>query len=70
MSSKKKTKKDNPKDSQLIIRINASDRDRFVSLCKSLETSAAKEIRSFILGFINDHQTKSKKTATLKKTEK
>ena len=59
MPSKKKPKKDNQKDSQLIIRIDASDRDRFVSVCKSLDTSAAREIRRFIRGFLNEHPTKS-----------
>lgn len=61
MARGKKPKKDNRKDSQLIIRIDASDRDQFVSMCKSLDTSAAREIRRFIRGFLNEHSIKSKK---------
>ena len=56
MSETKKRKKLNKKDSQLIIRINGDERDRFVSLCEELDTSAAREIRRFIKGFLADHQ--------------
>ncbi len=52
MSEEKKTKKKKKKDSQLVIRINGEDRDRFVSLCDELDTSAAREIRRFIKEFI------------------
>ncbi|MCF7702428.1 hypothetical protein [Loktanella sp. M215] len=55
MTDKKKTKKKDLKDSQLIVRITASDRDRFVSLCDTLDTSAAREIRRFIRDFLRDH---------------
>lgn len=44
------------KDSQLIIRINGKERDAFVSLCDELNTSAAKEIRLFIRGFVEEHK--------------
>jgi hypothetical protein len=54
MAKKKKGKK----DSQLLIRINGADRDRFVSLCEELDTSAAREIRKFILRFLKEHQEK------------
>ena len=53
---KKKDKKSR-KDSQLLIRINIEQRDRFVSLCDRLDTSAAREIRKFIDSFINEHQS-------------
>jgi hypothetical protein len=59
MANKKKPKKQNLKDSQLIIRIGASDRDRFISLCAALDTSAAREIRRFIRDFLKEHQTQS-----------
>ncbi len=59
MPAKKKSKKKHPKDSQLIIRINVSDRDRFVSLCDSLDTSAAREIRRFIRDFVKEHDDQS-----------
>lgn len=53
-SKKKKTRK----DSQLVLRINQSERDRFVSLCDDLDTSAAREIRRFIRGFLDEHGDK------------
>ena len=56
MSDKKKSKKKQLKNSQLIIRINALDRDQFVSLCNSLDTSAAREVRRFIRDFIKEHE--------------
>lgn len=43
------------KDSQLIIRINGEERDRFVALCDELDTSAAREIRKFIKNFVAEH---------------
>ncbi|MBV0933714.1 hypothetical protein [Marinobacterium weihaiense] len=56
MSGKKKSK---AKNSQLVIRINDEERDRFVALCDELDTSAAREIRRFIRGFIEAHDTAS-----------
>jgi len=47
----KKTKK----DSQLVIRLNKGERDEFVALCDELDTSAAREIRLFIKGFVARH---------------
>ena len=60
MSEKKVRKKKNPKDSQLVIRINRADRDQFVELCEDLESSAAREIRKFMKRFVTDHKKKSK----------
>ncbi|MEL6476240.1 MAG: hypothetical protein AAFR17_02860 [Pseudomonadota bacterium] len=57
MTEAKKSKKTG-KDSQLVIRINKSERDRFVSLCDDLDTSAAREIRRFIRGFLDEHGDK------------
>ena len=48
-------KKQGKKDSQLIIRINSKERDDFVALCESLDTSAAREIRRFIRTFHKEH---------------
>ena len=53
--SGKSSKKKSRKDSQLIIRINGGERDAFVALCDDLDTSAAREIRRFIRGFLEDH---------------
>ncbi len=50
-----KTKKKNQKDSQLVMRLPKAERDAFVSLCKDLDTSAAREIRRFIRHFLNEH---------------
>jgi len=55
MSKTKKPKKDERKDSQLIIRIKGGDRDRFVAICEELDTSAAREIRRFIREFLQAH---------------
>lgn len=49
-------KKQDRKDSQLIIRINKADRDAFLDLCETLDTSAAREIRRFIREFTLSHQ--------------
>ena len=51
----KKKKKKKKKDSQLIIRLQKTDRDAFVELCDELDTSAAREIRRFINGFLKEH---------------
>jgi len=54
--SKKDEKKVNKKDAQLILRLNKQQRDAFVDLCKELDTSAAREIRRFIKGFLKEHR--------------
>ncbi|UTM58392.1 hypothetical protein L4174_006025 [Photobacterium sp. CCB-ST2H9] len=51
-SKKSKTGK---KDSQLIIRINSEERDAFVALCETLDTSAAREVRRFIRQFVKEN---------------
>ena len=53
--SPEKRKKKRKKDSQLVIRINGEDRDRFIDLCDELDTSAAREIRRFIQQFVQEH---------------
>ena len=50
----KKDKKNKKKDSQLVIRVSADERDAFVSLCDSLDTSASREIRRFMKRFVAD----------------
>lgn len=44
------------KNSQLVIRINEQERDRFVALCEEMDTSAAREVRRFIRGFLAQHE--------------
>jgi len=60
MSGKKKSK---PKNSQLVIRINNEERDRFVELCDELDTGAAREIRRFIRSFMAEHDASSNQPA-------
>jgi hypothetical protein len=55
MSGKERQKAKPRKDSQLIIRISGAERDRFVSLCEAMDTSAAREVRRFIRGFLVQH---------------
>jgi hypothetical protein len=43
------------KGSQLVIRIDKAERAAFVSLCEELDTSAAREIRRFMRGFVAAH---------------
>lgn len=49
----KKHKKSKLKNSQLLIRINDTERNAFISLCDELDTTAAREIRRFIRKFIS-----------------
>jgi len=56
MSDKPKKVKLNKKDSQLLIRISSSEREQFLQLCEQLDTTAAREIRQFIRGFIKKHK--------------
>lgn len=53
---KKSQDKTHKKNSQLIIRINSEERDEFVTLCETLDTSAAREIRRFIREFTAEHR--------------
>lgn len=53
---KDKAKRKSKKDSQLVLRLDKEVRDAFVELCKDLDTSAAREIRRFIRGFMKDHE--------------
>lgn len=49
--------KANKKDGQLLIRINSAERDAFIHLCESLDTSAARELRKFIRTFMKKNQS-------------
>lgn len=60
MSDKPKKVKTNKKDSQLLIRISGTEREQFLELCEQLDTSAAREIRQFIRGFVKKHRKKYK----------
>ena len=56
MAGKKEKQKKVRKDSQLVIRVDAAERDAFVSLCETLDTSASREIRRFMKRFVTDHK--------------
>lgn len=51
-------KKKKKKSSQLVIRIEAGERDAFVKLCDTLDTSAAREIRRFMRDRVAAHAEK------------
>nr|WP_170761776.1 hypothetical protein [Ruegeria lacuscaerulensis] len=52
---KKDGKASTKKNSQLVLRLDKDERDAFVELCKELDTSAAREIRRFIRGFMKEN---------------
>lgn len=54
--TKKDGKVSSKKNSQLVLRLDKDERDAFVELCKELDTSAAREIRRFIRGFMKEHR--------------
>lgn len=51
----KSRKSSSKKDSQLVLRLDKEERDAFVDLCKDMDTSAAREIRRFIRGFMKEN---------------
>jgi hypothetical protein len=53
--TKKSVKSSSKKDSQLVLRLDREERDAFVDLCKDMDTSAAREIRRFIRGFMEEN---------------
>ena len=61
MTDQPKKIKANKKDGQLLIRINSAERDQFLQLCETMDTSAARELRKFIRSFIKKYQTASGK---------
>lgn len=58
MGKSKPDGKTKGKGSQLVIRIDKAERAAFVSLCEELDTSAAREIRRFMRGFVSAHASK------------
>lgn len=54
--AKKDSKSSGKKNAQLVLRLDKSERDAFVDLCKELDTSAAREIRRFIRGFLKENE--------------
>lgn len=56
----KKEKKNKKKDSQLVIRVAAGERDAFIALCETLDTSASREIRRFMKRFVAENEKADK----------
>ena len=54
--NKKSDKGSDKKDGQLILRLDKDERDAFIKLCKKLDTSASREVRGFIRGFMKKHR--------------
>ncbi len=60
MTGKKDKKNKNKKDSQLVIRVAADERDAFVTLCETQDTSASREIRRFMKRYVAEHKDAEK----------
>ncbi len=60
MADGKQKKSKKKKDSQLIIRVSAGDRDAFVEMCDRLDTSASREIRRFMREFTAANEADAK----------
>ncbi len=57
MAKKKEKQKNNKKNAQLVLRLNEELRDRFVDACQDMDTSAAREVRRFIKGFLRQYDS-------------
>ena len=56
MAKNKEKQKNTRKNAQLVLRLNKDLRDRFVDACQDLDTSAAREVRRFIKGFLRQYE--------------
>ena len=56
MIEKPKKKEKKSKDAQLVLRLNRDLRNDFVSACKDLDTTAAREIRRYIKRFLKRYE--------------
>ena len=54
--NKDKNRKKKKKDAQLVLRLESSMRDEFIEACEDLDTSAAREVRLFIKGFLKRYR--------------
>lgn len=52
MSKSKAYGKDKKKSAQLVLRVEKAERDAFVELCETMDTTAAREIRRFMRDFV------------------
>lgn len=56
MPKKAHRKKKKKKDAQFVLRLDGKVRDQFVGICEELDSSAAREVRRFIRGFIRSYE--------------
>ncbi|MEM8935383.1 MAG: hypothetical protein AAGC77_03150 [Pseudomonadota bacterium] len=56
MAGKKDNNDNNKKDSQLVIRVSATEREAFLAACDALDTTASREIRQFMKKFLADFE--------------
>ena len=56
IKKKNKNKSKNKKDAQLVIRLDKDVRDQFVDICQELDTTASRELRRFIKGFLRQYE--------------
>ena len=54
-SDKKKKRKTN-KESQLVIRLDTEQRERFIDACQDIDSSASRELRGFIKKFLKRYE--------------
>lgn len=69
MGKNKSDDKKKKKTSQLVIRIDKSERDAFIKLCDAQDTSAAREIRRFMREWVVKNSPASETIATEKALE-
>lgn len=50
-----KNKDKKKKNAQLVLRLQKETRDRFIDACQDLDTTAAREVRRFIKGFLKKY---------------
>lgn len=53
---KQKDNKKKNKDAQLVLRLDRELRDQFVSACKDMDTTAAREVRRYIKRFLKRYE--------------
>ena len=55
MGANKEKKDKKKKNAQLVLRLPADSRNRFIDACRDLDTTAAREVRRFIKDFLKKY---------------
>lgn len=55
MAADTKKKSKGKKEAQLVIRLDTETRDRFVDACQEIDTTASRELRTFIKRFLRKY---------------